>query len=115
MRSTIPYTAGAMTINRYCSSGLNAIAIAANAICAGEAGVVVAGGVESMSLIPMGGHKLAPNPRLVDSYPDAYLGMGMTAELVAQKYGITREDADAFALASHHKALAAIEPAASRM
>ena len=105
----IPYTAGAMTINRYCSSGLNAIAIAANAIRAGEARVVVAGGVESMSLIPMGGHKVAPNPTLVDSYPDAYLGMGMTAELVAQKYGITREDADAFALASHHKALAAID------
>ena len=105
----IPYTAGAMTINRYCSSGLNAIAIAANAIRAGEARVVVAGGVESMSLIPMGGHKVAPNPTLVDSYPDAYLGMGMTAELVAQKYVITREDADAFALASHHKALAAID------
>jgi acetyl-CoA acyltransferase len=107
--AAIPYTAGAMTINRYCSSGLNAIALAANAIRAGEAGVVIAGGVESMSLLPMGGHKVAPNPTLVDSYPDAYLGMGMTAELVAQKYGITREDADAFALASHQKALAAID------
>ncbi len=105
----IPYTAGAMTINRYCSSGLNAIALAANAIRAGEARVVIGGGVESMSLIPMGGHRLAPNPTLVDSYPDAYLGMGMTAELVAQKYAVTREDADAFAFASHQKALAAID------
>src|SRR5205085_11128774 len=74
----------------------------------GRAEVVVAGGTESMSLIPMGGHKIAPNPSLLDRYPDAYLGMGLTAELVAQKYGIDREQSDAFALASHHKALAAI-------
>ncbi|MCI4354984.1 MAG: acetyl-CoA C-acyltransferase, partial [Thermoplasmata archaeon] len=105
----IPVSAGAMTINRYCSSGLNAIALGANAIGAGEAEVVVAGGAESMSLIPMGGHKIAPNPALVESNPDAYLGMGMTAELVAQKYGVTREDADAFALGSHQKAVAAID------
>ncbi len=105
----IPVSAGAMTINRYCSSGLNAIALGAGAIRAGEADVVVAGGAESMSLIPMGGHKIAPNPALVDSNPDAYLGMGMTAELVAQKYAVTREDADAFALASHQKAVAAID------
>ncbi len=104
----IPHTAAAMTINRYCSSGLNAIALGAATIRAGEARVVVAGGVESMSLIPMGGHKIAPNPTLVDTYPDSYLGMGMTAELVAQKYAITREDSDAFALASHEKALDAI-------
>jgi len=107
--AAIPFTAGAMTINRYCSSGLNAIALGANAIRAGEARVVVAGGVESMSLIPMGGHRVAPNPTLVESYPDSYLGMGMTAELVAQKYAIGREDTDAFALASHQKALAAID------
>jgi len=110
--AAIPFTAGAMTINRYCSSGLNAIALGANAIRAGEARVVVAGGVESMSLIPMGGHRVAPNPTLVESYPDSYLGMGMTAELVAQKYAIGREDTDAFALASHQKALAAIDIAA---
>jgi acetyl-CoA acyltransferase len=105
----IPVSAGAMTINRYCSSGLNAIALGAGSIRAGQAEVVVAGGAESMSLIPMGGHKIAPNPALVDSNPDAYLGMGMTAELVAQKYAISREDADAFALGSHQKAAAAID------
>ena len=84
----IPASAGAMTVNRYCASGLNAIALGANAIRAGEADVVVAGGAESMSLIPMMGHKVAPNPALVESSPDAYLAMGMTAEVVAQKYGI---------------------------
>jgi acetyl-CoA acyltransferase len=104
----IPQTAGGMTINRFCSSGLNAIAIAANSIRAGEADVVVAGGTESMSMIPMGGNKIAPNPTLVERYPDAYLGMGMTAELVATKYQIPREACDEFALASHMKALAAI-------
>jgi acetyl-CoA acyltransferase len=105
----VPVSAGAMTINRYCSSGLNAIALGVNAIRAGEADVVVAGGAESMSLIPMGGHKISPNPGLVESRPDVYLGMGMTAELLAQKHGVTREDADAFALASHQKAVAAID------
>jgi acetyl-CoA acyltransferase len=105
----IPYTAGAMTINRFCSSGLQAIALAAREIQGGEADVVVAGGTESMSLVPMGGHKVAPNPTLLERYPDAYLGMGLTAELVAGKYGIGREEADAFALRSHQKAVAAIE------
>lgn len=105
----LPHTAGAMTVNRFCSSGLQSIALAADAIVAGRAEVVVAGGTESMSLIPMGGHKIAPNPTLLDHYPDAYLGMGMTAELVARKYGISREQSDAFALASHQKALAAIQ------
>jgi acetyl-CoA acyltransferase len=105
----IPHTAGAMTVNRFCSSGLQAIAIAARAIQAGEIDVAVAGGTESMSLIPMGGHKVAPNPALLERYPDAYLGMGITAELVARKYGIDREKSDAFALASHRKAIAAIE------
>ncbi|HEY7410035.1 MAG TPA: acetyl-CoA C-acyltransferase [Vicinamibacteria bacterium] len=104
----IPHTASAMTINRFCSSGLQAIALACDAVQSGRARVAVAGGTESMSLIPMGGHKIAPNPDLLERYPDSYLGMGMTAELVAQKYGITREKADAFSLASHQKALAAI-------
>ena len=105
----IPYTASAMTINRFCSSGLQAIALAAQAIETGEAEVVVAGGTESMSLVPMGGHKVAPNPTLLERYPDSYLGMGLTAERVAQKYGIDRERSDAFALRSHQRALAAIE------
>ncbi len=105
----LPHTAGAMTVNRFCSSGLQAIALAADAVAAGRAEVVVAGGTESMSLIPMGGHKIAPNPSLLEHYPDAYLGMGMTAELVARKYGIDRERSDAFALHSHQKAVAAIQ------
>jgi acetyl-CoA acyltransferase len=105
----VPHTAGAMTINRFCSSGLQAIALAAQAIETGQIDVAVAGGTESMSLVPMGGNKMSPNPTLLEKYPDSYLGMGMTAELVAQKYGIDRAQSDAFALASHKKALAAIE------
>jgi acetyl-CoA acyltransferase len=105
----VPHTAAAMTINRFCSSGLQAIALAHDAVQNGRVDVAVAGGTESMSLIPMGGHKVAPNPTLLERYPDTYLGMGMTAELVAKKYGIDRERSDAFALASHHKALAAID------
>jgi acetyl-CoA acyltransferase len=104
----IPYTAGAMTVNRFCSSGLQAIALATQEIEGGAAEVVVAGGTESMSLIPMGGHRIAPNPLLLERYPDSYLGMGLTAELVARKYGIDRERSDVFSLASHRKALAAI-------
>jgi acetyl-CoA acyltransferase len=104
----IPYTAGAMTVNRFCSSGLQAIALAAQEIESGAAEVVVAGGTESMSLVPMGGHKIAPNPVLLERYPDSYLGMGLTAELLARKYGIDRERSDVFSLASHRKALAAI-------
>jgi acetyl-CoA acyltransferase len=105
----VPHTAAAMTVNRFCSSGLQAIALAADAVASGRADVVVAGGTESMSLIPMGGHQVAPNPTLMERYPDAYLGMGITAELVARKYGIDREQSDAFSLASHRKALAAIQ------
>jgi acetyl-CoA acyltransferase len=105
----VPHTAGAMTINRFCSSGLQAIALAVDSVVSGRAEVAVAGGTESMSLIPMGGHKVAPNPTLLERYPDTYLGMGMTAELVARKYGVDREKADAFSLASHQKALAAIK------
>jgi acetyl-CoA acyltransferase len=105
----VPHTAAAMTVNRFCASGLQAIALAARAIEAGEADVIVAGGTESMSLIPMGGHKIAPNPTLIETYPDTYLGMGITAENVARKYGIGREDSDRFALESHRKAVAAID------
>jgi len=105
----IPPGAAAMTVNRFCASGLQAIALAARAIEAGEADAVVAGGTESMSLIPMGGHKISPNPSLIESYPDTYLGMGITAENVARKYGIDREAADRFALDSHRKAVAAID------
>jgi len=105
----VPHTAAAMTVNRFCASGLQAIALAARAIEAGEAEVIVAGGAESMSLIPMGGHKIAPNPTLIETTPDTYLGMGITAENVARKYGIGREDSDRFALESHRKAVAAID------
>src|SRR5919106_1383309 len=105
----VPHTASAMTINRFCSSGLQAIALADDAVRSGRVDVAVAGGTESMSLIPMGGHKVSPNPTLLERYPDSYLGMGMTAELVARKYGIDRERSDAFALESHRRSLAAIE------
>jgi acetyl-CoA acyltransferase len=99
----------AMTINRFCSSGLQAIAMAAERIQAGGADVIVAGGTESMSMIPMGGNKISPNPWLVDHYPDSYLSMGLTAERVAQRFGISRAQCDEFSLASHQKALAALQ------
>src|ERR1700683_3615479 len=108
LRAGLPVEISAMTINRFCSSGLQSIAMAAERIMAGHAEVILAGGTESMSLVPMGGNKVAPNPWLMDHAPDAYLSMGLTAENVARKYGITREQADAFSLASHQKALAAI-------
>ncbi|HTS12308.1 MAG TPA: acetyl-CoA C-acyltransferase [Candidatus Limnocylindrales bacterium] len=108
LRAGLPVESSAMTINRFCSSGLQAIALAAERIMAGQGDVAVAGGTESMSMVPMGGNKIAPNPWLMDHYPDAYLGMGLTAENLAVKYGITREQADEFSLASHKKALAAI-------
>ena len=108
LRAGVPVESSAMTINRFCSSGLQAIALAAQRIMAGQGDVAVAGGAESMSMVPMGGNKIAPNPWLMDHYPDAYLGMGLTAENLAKKYGITREHADQFSLASHQKALAAI-------
>jgi acetyl-CoA acyltransferase len=109
LRAGLPVEVSAMTINRFCSSGLQAIAIAAEQIMAGGAEVVMAGGTESMSMIPMGGHKISPNPWLVDHYPDAYLTMGLTAERLAQRFGITREAADEFSLKSHQKAVAAIQ------
>jgi acetyl-CoA acyltransferase len=99
----------AMTVNRYCSSGLQTIALAADRIATGAADVIVAGGLETMSMIPMGGNKLRPNPSIVDSYPDYYLNMGLTAENLANKYEITREQADEFSLRSHQKAAAAIK------
>jgi acetyl-CoA acyltransferase len=107
-RAGLPVEVSAMTINRFCSSGLQSIAIAADTIKVGGANVIVAGGLETMSLIPMGGHTIRPNPALVDSYPDYYLGMGLTAENLARRYEISREEQDAFALRSHQRAAAAI-------
>jgi acetyl-CoA acyltransferase len=105
----LPKSVAAMTVNRFCASGLQAIALASDAVASGRAEAAIGGGTESMSLIPMGGHRISPSPTLVERYPDSYLGMGMTAELVAKKYGIDRERSDAFALASHKKAVAAID------
>jgi acetyl-CoA acyltransferase len=102
-------SASAVTVNRFCSSGLQAIAYAAERIMAGGADAIVAGGTESMSMVPMGGNKIAPNPALVDSYPDVYLTTGLVAENHVRDYGITREAQDAFALRSHRRALAAID------
>src|SRR6202140_1686175 len=109
LRAGLPVETSAITINRFCSSGLQAIAMAAERIISGGAEIIVAGGTESMSMIPMGGHKISPNPWLVDHYPDAYLTMGLTAERLAQRFSITREAADEFSLRSHQKALAAIQ------
>ncbi len=105
----LPVTAAAMTINRFCSSGLQAIALAAEHIMCGFSEVAIGGGAESMSLLPMGGHNLSPNPSLVESYPDTYLNMGLTAENVARKYDINREQQDEFAVRSHQRAGAAID------
>jgi len=109
LRAGLPVEVSALTINRFCSSGLQSIALAAERIMAGGAEVIVAGGTESMSMIPMGGNKISPNPWLIDHYPDAYLSMGLTAERVAQRFGITREQADEFSLRSHRHAVAAIQ------
>ncbi|MEK7677629.1 MAG: acetyl-CoA C-acyltransferase [Verrucomicrobiota bacterium] len=108
-RAGLPDTVTGMTVNRFCASGLEAIAIAAQRIMSGMADVLIAGGVESMSQVPMGGFKMSPNPGLMDQIPDAYLAMGLTAENLAQKYQIQREEQDAFAYESHQKAIAAIE------
>jgi acetyl-CoA acyltransferase len=105
----LPVEISAMTVNRYCSSGLQTIALAADRIATGGADVIVAGGLETMSMIPMGGNVVRPNPSLVDTYPDYYLNMGLTAENLARKYEITREQADEFSLSSHQKAAAAIK------
>jgi acetyl-CoA acyltransferase len=108
LRAGLPVECSAITINRFCSSGLQAIAMAAERVMLGNAEVVIAGGAESMSMVPMGGNKTSPNPWLMDNYPDAYLGMGLTAENLVRKYGITREKADEFSYCSHQKALAAV-------
>ncbi len=105
----LPITTSALTINRFCSSGLQAIAQAAEHIMCGFAEVAIGGGAESMSMLPMGGYNLSPNPALVESYPDTYLNMGLTAENLARKYEIGREQQDEFAVRSHQKAAAAIE------
>src|SRR5919197_4425884 len=109
LRAGLPVECSAMTINRFCSSGLQAIAIVADRIAAGAYNVAVAGGTESMTMIPMGGHKVSANPWLVDHYPGAYLSMGLTAERLTKRYGISREQADEFSLCSHQNALAAIQ------
>ncbi|MCB9685827.1 MAG: acetyl-CoA C-acyltransferase [Alphaproteobacteria bacterium] len=103
----LPDEVPALTINRFCSSGLQSIAQGASAILAGWQDVVLAGGVESMSLIAMGGEKPAPNPKLMAERPETYTPMGITAENVASQFGVSREDQDAFALRSHERALAA--------
>ena len=109
LRAGLPVSASAVTVNRFCSSGLQAIAYAAERIMLGHAAAIVAGGTESMSLIPMGGHTVAPNPQLVATYPDVYLSTGLVAENHARESGITREAQDAFALRSHERAIAAID------
>ena len=109
LRAGLPVEASAVTINRFCASGLQAIAFAADRIIAGSANVIIAGGTESMSLVPMGGNKVAPNPTLVDQYPDVYLTTGLVAENHARDHGISREEQDAFALRSHQRALAALD------
>jgi acetyl-CoA acyltransferase len=108
LRAGLPVEVSAMTINRFCASGLQAIALAAERIGSGSADVIVAGGTESMSMIPMGGNKVSANPWLVEHYPDAYLSMGLTAERLAQRFGITRQQADEFSLQSHQKAITAL-------
>ena len=105
----LPVEISAMTVNRYCSSGLQTIALAADRIKTGGADVIVAGGLETMSMIPMGGAHFRPNPSLAENYPDYYLNMGLTAENLARKYEVTREQADEFSLQSHLKAAAAIQ------
>ena len=108
LRAGLPVETAAMTVNRYCASGLQSIAIAADRIRSGSAEVIVAGGTESMSYVPFGGNKISVNPWLVENYPGSYMSMGLTAERVAKHYGITREAMDEFSYNSHRKALAAI-------
>ena len=109
LRAGVPVSASAVTINRFCSSGLQAIAYAGERIMCGFANTILAGGTESMSMVPMGGNKISPNPALVDSYPDVYLSTGLVAENHARENQISRDEQDAFALRSHHRAVAAID------
>jgi acetyl-CoA acyltransferase len=108
LRAGVPVSAAAVTVNRFCSSGLQSIAYGAERIMAGFADTIVAGGTESMSLVPMGGHKVAPNPALVDAYPDVYLSTGLVAENHAREATVSRQEQDEFALRSHQRALDAI-------
>src|SRR5687768_8973287 len=108
LRAGVPVDASAVTVNRFCSSGLQSIAYAAERIMCGFSRAIVAGGTESMSMVPMGGNKVSPNPSLVDSYPDVYLSTGLVAENHAREHRISREEQDAFALRSHQRAVAAI-------
>src|SRR5947207_2738141 len=109
LRAGVPVTASAVTVNRFCASGLQAIAYAAERVMSGGSTTIVAGGAESMSLVPLGGNKVSPNPALVDTYPDVYLSTGLVAENHARESSISRADQDAFALRSHQRALAAID------
>jgi acetyl-CoA acyltransferase len=109
LRAGFPVEASAVTVNRFCASGLQAIAFAADRIKSGSASAIIAGGTESMSLVPMGGNKVAPNPALVDSYPDVYLTTGLVAENHARDHKISREEQDAFALRSHQRAVSALD------
>ncbi len=109
LRAGLPVSASAMTVNRFCASGLQAIAQAAERIASGQATAILAGGTESMSLVPMGGHKVAPNPTLVERYPDVYLTTGLVAENHARELNISRDAQDAFALRSHQRAVAAVD------
>jgi len=109
IRAGLPVETSAMTINRFCSSGLQTIAMASDRIRTNGAQVIVAGGLESMSMIPMGGHIIRPNPTLMETYPDFYLNMGLATENVARKYEVSREQQDEFALRSHQRAIAALD------
>ncbi len=109
IRAGLPVETSAMTINRFCSSGLQSIAMASDRIRTNGAQVIIAGGLESMSMIPMGGHIIRPNPYLIDHYPDFYLNMGLATENVAWKYEVTREEQDEFALRSHNRAATALD------
>src|SRR3981189_144869 len=108
IRAGLPVETSAMTINRFCSSGLQSIPLAADRVRTGGAEVQIAGGLETMSMIPMGGHIIRPNPYLVEHYPDYYLNMGLATENVARKYEVTRQEQDEFALRSHQRAAAAL-------
>ncbi len=109
LRAGVPISASAVTVNRFCSSGLQAIAYGAERIMLGQGQVAIGGGTESMSMVPMGGNKVSPNPTLVETYPDVYLSTGLVAENHANRSQISREEQDAFALRSHQRAIAAIE------
>jgi acetyl-CoA acyltransferase len=109
LRAGLPHTVPAQTVNRFCSSGLQTVALAAQQIMAGMGDAIIAGGTESMSMVSMAGNSFAPNPELVELHPEVYMGMGLTGENVARQYSISREEQDEFALRSHHNAGAAIE------